>query len=125
MTDAVVGIVTAIASGAGGSIGSSGAAALGRLIVGLRAKFHSDPTARRALEIAVESPVVKEDLAAILHDRVASDPIFGEWLLGLWAEIAPQLNVDTSRQKNVISGNVKGNAIQARDIQGDIHFGRE
>ena len=125
MDDAVVGIVTAIASGAGGSIGGSGAAALGRLISALRAKFHRDPATRGTLEIAVESPdsqVAVDDLAAILRDRIASDPEFGEWLVNLWTEIAPQLRVSTSRQTNIISGTVKGDAIQARDIQGGIHF---
>ena len=125
MDDVVVGIVTAIASGVGGSIGGSGAVALGRLVSALRAKFHGDPAARGTLEIAVESPdsqVAGDGLAAILRDRIASDPGFGEWLVDLWTGTAPQLHVSTSKQTNVISGTVKGDAIQARDIQGGIHF---
>jgi hypothetical protein len=92
MDDAVIGIATAIASGAGGSIGASGAAALGRLISALRAKFRGDPAARGTLEIAVESPgsqAAGDDLVAVLRARIANDPGFGEWLLGLWIEVAP------------------------------------
>jgi hypothetical protein len=122
MSDVVAGIVTAIASGAGGSIGSSGATALGRLIAALREKFHGDPSAARELEIAVESPSAGEHLAVVIRDRIASDPAFEKWLLTLWAEIAPQVRVEATKQENVISGNVKGHAIQARDIQGGINF---
>lgn len=123
MDDAIMGIVTAIASGAGGSIGAGGAAALGRLISALRVRFRGDPAARGTLEIAVESPgtrVAGEDLVAVLRARIASDPGFGEWLQSLWIEVAPEL--DAGKQTNVISGTVKGNVIQARDIQGGIHF---
>ena len=125
MDDAVIGIATAIASGAGGSIGASGAAAVGRLISALRAKFRGDPAARGTLEIAVESPgsqAAGDDLVAVLRTRIANDPGFGEWLLGLWIEVAPQLRVDAGHQTNIISGTVKGNAIQARDIRGGVTF---
>jgi hypothetical protein len=123
MDDAIMGIATAIASGAGGSIGASGAASVARLISALRAKFRGDPGARGTLEIAVESPgsqVAGEELVAVLRARTASDPGFGEWLLSQWVEVAPQL--DAGKQTNVISGTVKGNVIQARDIHGGIHF---
>jgi hypothetical protein len=123
MDDAIMGIATAIASGAGGSIGASGAASVARLISALRARFRGDPGARGTLEIAVESPgsqVAGEELVAVLRARTASDPGFGEWLLSQWLEVAPQL--DAGKQTNVISGTVKGNVIQARDIQGGIHF---
>lgn len=123
MDDAIMGIATAIASGAGGSIGASGAASVARLISALRAKFRGDPGARGTLEIAVESPgsqVAGEELVAVLRARTASDPGFGEWLLSQWVEVAPQL--DAGKQTNVITGTVKGNVIQARDIHGGIHF---
>ena len=123
MDDAIMGIATAIASGAGGSIGASGAASVARLISALRAKFRGDPGARGTLEIAVESPgsqVAGEELVAVLRARTASDPGFGEWLLSQWVEVAPQL--DAGKLTNVITGTVKGNVIQARDIHGGIHF---
>ncbi len=125
MDDAIIGIITALASGACGSLGASGAAALGRLVSALRAKFRGDPAARGALEIAAESPdgrAAGEDLAAVLQARIAGDPRFGEWLLHLWTEVAPDLSADTDRHTNIITGTVTGHAIQARDIHGGIHL---
>lgn len=125
MDDAVIGIATAIASGAGGSIGAGATAALARLIAALRAKFRGDPAAQDMLEIAAESPssqAAEEDLVAVLRSRIASDPGFGEWLLSLWIEVAPQLESDGEKQTNIVSGTIKGNVIQARDIRGGVHF---
>lgn len=128
MDDLVVAVVTAIASGAGGSLGTSGAAAVGRLISALRAKFRHSPAARGALEIAVEEPTdpdVREALQAALNELIKRDAQFGQWLVTLWEEISPELPAPDCSSKNIIHGDVHGTAVQARDIRGGIHINRD
>ncbi|HEX4830573.1 MAG TPA: hypothetical protein VH478_05710 [Trebonia sp.] len=127
MVDLAAEIVTAVASGAGGSIGSRGAEAIGRLVAGLRERFRGRAESRGALEISLESPedpVARESLASVLREHMERDPEFGEWLARAWAEIAPGGAADASNSANVISGTVQGNVVQARDVHGDIHLGR-
>jgi hypothetical protein len=85
--DLVVAVATAIASGAGDSLGTSGAAAVGRLISALRAKFQHSPAARRALEMAVDEPTDPDAGAALqvaLNELITRDAEFGQWLATLW-----------------------------------------
>jgi hypothetical protein len=119
-------IVTAIASGAGRSLAAEGMEALRRLIAALRDKFRSEPQSRGTLEIAIEAPddpAASQNLAALLRERCLQDEDFREWLGRLWAPIGRDLAVDESRSANVISGNVEGHVVQARDVQGGIRIG--
>jgi hypothetical protein len=72
---------------------AEGMEALRRLIAVLRDKFRSEPRFRGTLEIAIEAPIGRD------------------------------LAVDRSRSANVISGNVEGHIVQARDAQGGIRIG--
>jgi hypothetical protein len=126
MVDLAAEIVTAVASGAGGSFGSRGAEAIGRLVSMLRAKFRGQPESRGALEISLESPddpAARESLAAMHRKQVSQDAEFGEWLARAWAEVQPELRADASNSVNVITGTVQGAVVQARDVHGDIHLG--
>ena len=128
MGDLAVEIVTAIATGAGDSLAAKGIEAVGRLISALRAKFRGDPGSRGTLEIAVEAPddlAARENLVTLLRDRILHDAEFGEWLENLWAEVAPDIQEDASKSVNIVHGNVKGNVVQSRDVQGGIHLGKE
>jgi hypothetical protein len=58
-----------------------------------------------------------------LRGRILADPAFSEWLEGLWSEVGPHLQVDTSRSVNIVHGEVRGNVIQSRDVHGGIHLG--
>jgi hypothetical protein len=119
-------IVNAIASSAGNSLGAKGAEAAARMISALRAKLRRDPVSRGALEIAVEAPAepaALESLVSLLRERAAKDTEFGAWLAGLWAEVRPDLQAGESTTVNVIGGTVYGNVVQARDIEGGVHFG--
>jgi hypothetical protein len=128
MVDLAAEIVTAIASGAGDSLGARGVAAAGRLISALRARLRSDPGSRGTLEIALEAPAEQtalESLAALLRDRVTRDAEFGLWLANLWDEVGPDLKLNDGVSVNVIHGTVQGNIVQARDVHGNIHIGSE
>jgi hypothetical protein len=127
MDDVVVAVVTAISSGAGGSLGASGAAAVGRLISALRAKFRHSPAALGALEVAVGEPTdpdAEEALQVALNELTTGDAEFGQWLATLWGEISQELPPYDGSSKNIILGDVHGTAVQARDIHGGIHINR-
>jgi hypothetical protein len=118
-------VVTAIASGAGGSIGTTGAQAIGRLISALRTRFLGQPAERGILEISLESPgnaTAKDQPAIILRDHIRGDAEFEEWLASLWTEIQTDLQASVSNSTNVITGTVHGSVIQARDVHGGIHL---
>jgi hypothetical protein len=126
MVDLAAEVVTAIASGAGGSIGGKGAEAITQIVSALRAKFRGRPVSRGALEISLEAPddmTARDQLAVILRDHMRDDAQFREWLSALWAQVSPDVLPDASASANIISGAVHGNVIQARDVHGDIHLG--
>jgi hypothetical protein len=126
MIDLAAEIVTAIASGAGGSLGAKGTEAMSRLLSGLRARFRHQPESRGALEISVEEPgdlAAREHLVALLREHMGSDDEFAAWLANLWAEVRPALQAGGSVSANVVSGTVHGSVVQARDIQGGIRQG--
>jgi hypothetical protein len=128
MDDLVVAVATAIASGAGGSLGTSGAAAVGRLISALRAKFRHSPTIRGALEIAVDEPTDPGAGAALqvaLNELITRDAEFGQWLATLWEETRQELPSHDCSSKNIIHGEVHGTVVQARDIHGGIHINHD
>lgn len=125
MIDLAVEVVTAIASGAAGSLGSKGTEAAGRLLAALRAKFRGHPASRGALEISVENPdddTARYDLISMLREHIGHDAEFAALLAKLWNEIRSALEADAVRSANHISGTVHGSAIQARDVQGGIHL---
>lgn len=126
MFDLAAEVVTAIASGAGGSIGAKGAEAISRLISALRARFRGRAVSRGALEISLEAPddlAARDQLAAIMRDHMHDDAEFREWLSALWAQVRPDVQPAASAPANIITGTVHGNVVQARDIHGDINLG--
>jgi hypothetical protein len=128
MDDLVVAVVTAIAAGTGDSLGTSGAAAVSRLISALRAKFRHSPAARGALEIAVDEPTdpdAGEALQLALNELITRDAEFRQWLATLWEEISQELPSHDRSSKNIIHGDVRGTAVQARDIHGGLHLNRD
>jgi hypothetical protein len=125
MVDIAVEVVTAITSGAAGSLGSKGTEAVGRLLSTLRTKFRGHAASRGTLEISVEKPddaAARDNLISMLRDHIGRDAEFAALLAKLWNEIRPTLEADANRSVNVISGTVHGSVIQARDVQGGIHL---
>jgi hypothetical protein len=91
---------------------------LARLV---RERFSHDENARKALDSAKNAPHDPAAVAALVEalDRLASaDPEFAIQIRHLWHQFALEGNVMNS------IGSSKGPAVQARDIHGDIHFGK-
>jgi hypothetical protein len=98
-----------------------------RAVAGLyqlvRDRFADDPVATAVLEAAEgapeDSPQVRA-LGAVLEQTAAADPEFGDVLRRAHAEAGGV--TQTGRVTNHISGTVKGNVVQAGDIQGGVTF---
>ena len=126
MIDIAAEVITAIASGAGGSLGAKGAEAINHLISALRERLRGHPASMGALEVILEDPAsatAGEHFLALLRDHLRDDPEFREWLASSWGEIRPALQADTGSSANIVSGTVHGTVVQARDVQGGIHLG--
>jgi hypothetical protein len=126
MIDLAGEIASAIASGAGGSLGARGAEMMERLISALWEKLRSNPTARGTLEITIKDPsdsAARERFQSLLRDHIARNAEFGAWLANRWSEVQPALEANTSQSANVINGTVRGHVVQARDVHGGIHLG--
>ncbi|WP_228709497.1 hypothetical protein [Amycolatopsis keratiniphila] len=108
---------------------SIAAAVAGRAVAGLyqliKAKFADDPDASAVLEAAegaaADSKEVGE-LAAALEEKQGADPAFGERLREEWDRVTVEQNAGSGGVANQVSGQVGGNVVQARDIQGGISF---
>jgi hypothetical protein len=119
-------LVSALASSGGRAVAGAVASAIGRLAAGLRDKFRKDPTARGALEIVVDDPgdvEAKENLAVLLDQHVKQDPEFSAWLRTEWGLVRPLIAQVDRSVANTVCGNVSGNVVQARDIEGGVHVG--
>lgn len=127
MVDLAAEVAQAAASGAAGRLAEGGIEAVTRLVSALRERFRGDAPARGTLEIALEEPgdaAALGGLEELLRDRIRDDAGFAAWLGSLWAETAPAVTADGSRSSNIVSGTVRGDVIQARDVHGGIHVGR-
>ncbi|MFI6302282.1 MULTISPECIES: hypothetical protein [Amycolatopsis] len=108
---------------------SIAAAVAGRTVAGLyqllKAKFADDPDASAVLDAAegaAEDSVEVRELAATLEKTQAADPVFGEQLRQEWERATVDQHAEADGVTNQVSGQVSGNVVQARDIQGGIKF---
>jgi hypothetical protein len=96
--------------------------AAGSLYDLVKSAFHRHPKAAEALEAAngaaPESAPVQA-LAERLAEVEAAEPAFREQLRTEWAKIEVSQRGGVN---NLITGNVTGKVVQARDITGDINF---
>jgi hypothetical protein len=108
---------------------SIAAALASRTVIGLyqlvKEKFADDPSATAILEAAEgaggDSPEVHE-LGAKLASMEAVDSEFAQRLRVEWERSGGDLHAESGGVVNDISGEVRGNVLQARDIHGDITF---
>lgn len=113
----IAGAVAAKAAEAALGGGKKAVTALIRLV---RERFRNDSEAQEALEAAELRPsdaTTVADLAQALNRLATEDPGFDAEIRELWAHAVTEGDV-----VNTITGTVNGPAIQARDIQGGIHF---
>lgn len=106
--------------------GRSAWAALVRLV---RSRFGDDPTAEETLSAATAHPeddAKVESLAYELARAERVDPQFGQQLRSLWEQADTDVRVESGGVVNQVSGTVRGNVVQARDITtGGVSFGRK
>lgn len=94
----------------------------------VRRRFRSDPAAEEALEAAEADPSDSghlDRLRAALERLAAEDPAFDTELRALWREVQPHLAAASGGVVNMVSGDVRGGVVQARDVHGGITFGSD
>lgn len=94
----------------------------------VRSAFKRHPKAVEALTAAenadnknADSPEVTA-LADSLANVVGADPRFDRELRAAWARVQTAQHAERGGVNNLITGNVSGKVLQARDITGDISF---
>lgn len=103
------------------AIGKSTVDAVVRLV---RRKLGGEVRARGVLERAESdqaSLIDQQALAEELARAAARDRFFAEELSRLWQRVSEESPGPVS---NILTGEVHGNAVQARDVHGGIVFGR-
>jgi hypothetical protein len=102
--------------------GKGGLAALIRLI---RGRFRgSEPREAAILQAALEHPddeARRRELAVVLAQMMAEDPVFREHLQMCWRAVAVEVAEDRSTVTNRFSGTAE-KVVQARDITGDVRL---
>jgi hypothetical protein len=108
---------------------SIAAALASRSVVGLyklvKSKFSDDPEATAVLEAAEgaaeDTPAMKK-LQQKLTEAQTKDPTFAGKLQDEWERAQVANQAETGGVVNSVTGNVSGNVVQAREIQGGISF---
>ena len=125
-------ILTAIAGAVAKEAVTVGGKAIGKLVQRVKEKFAKDPGAEVVLASAQKDPdntAWVDALAQVLHRTEETDPVFAADLRELWSTAKSEVTVNASKAKqraesrgvnNNISGTVGGNAIQARNVNGEI-----
>lgn len=122
MSDPVtLAVAAAIAGKVSESLTDAARSALKRLRRAVRERFFDTPEARRALEAAQEDPDDEPALArlsAYVSEAEERDPAIRR----LTDELRSHLSATHGGVINHISGDVRGNVVQARDITGGVHL---
>jgi hypothetical protein len=90
----------------------------------VKKKFAGRKEAKAALEAAEGKPADSPEVLALaghLERTEAEDPQFATELRQRWNSLSVQ-QADHGSVNNQISGTVRGNVVQAQDIQGGISF---
>jgi hypothetical protein len=129
VTDAVaVAVASALAGKVAEAALAGGRTACNALLKTVRERFGRDKVAVKALEAALRKPedeFAVAELADTLKRVMAEDTAFAAQVRTLWLRASTELSVGDDGVSNSVSGIVRGNLIQARDmrVEGGIHFG--
>jgi hypothetical protein len=105
------------------ALAGRGASSLYELV---KNKLANRPTAIAALESAKGKPEDSPEVVVLadhLHQATTEDPGFRDQLTTTWNASQVDQNASTGGVANTISGDISGNALQARDIEGNVSFG--
>jgi hypothetical protein len=121
-------IAAAVATQAVSGLSEAGKAALKAVVRLIRRKLSTDEESASALAQAQAEPADDarvRGLAAALHRAIEDDQRFAEELYGRWQDLQQcMLVAGQDHVVNTVSGDIRGNLVQARDIRGGISFGR-
>ncbi|OLF13530.1 hypothetical protein [Actinophytocola xanthii] len=108
---------------------SIAAALAAKAVTGLydfvRDRLANRPGATEVLEAAAGAQPDSAEVVAlgeVLATAEAADPEFGIELRARWHAASVEQRADRGGVTNQVSGSVRGNVVQARDIQGGISF---
>jgi hypothetical protein len=102
-------------------LGEAGKSAVSALVRLVRRKLSPRGAAQDVLERAEHDPTDRAQVLALaeeLRRAATEDHLFAAELDRLWRDV-----LDERPVVNSISGKVRGNVVQARDIGGDVTFG--
>jgi hypothetical protein len=89
----------------------------------IKAKSADNPDASAVLDAAegaAEDSAEVRELAATLEKKQATDLTFGTYLRQEWERATVEQHAECDGVTNQVSGQVSGNLVRARDIQGGI-----
>lgn len=118
-------IAAALAAGTTAALSDGVRALVTQLASLVRERFRRSPSDREVLASATHAPrdrTTVRGLAEALDRHMRDDPAFAERLRAIWTEIAAVEAGDRDQITNVVSGQVHGSVVQARDVQGGITF---
>lgn len=116
-------VATALATGTTAALSDGVRMLLTKLVAVVRERFQRDASDQAIMAAAIREPQDSarvEHLIAALERHIQEDPAFGERVRSLWIEIAESAR--RAGVTNVVSGEVHGPVLQARDVQGGITF---
>jgi hypothetical protein len=128
MTDPLTAAVaTTLATKAVAGLSEAGKKAFDRLARLVRRKLSPDSRSSGTLHWAQTYPASgthRRDLADALSRAMVDDPHFAEQLVNLWRYVQEDREgASRSSALNVVSGDIDGKIVQARDIHGQASFG--
>jgi hypothetical protein len=118
-------IATALVTGAAAALSDGVRTLVTKLASLVRERFRRNPSDQEILDSAVSAPsdhTTVRGLADALDRHMRADPVFARQLRALWTEIVAAEAGACDGVSNVIRGQVHGNVVQARDVQGGISF---
>jgi hypothetical protein len=118
-------LATALAGQLATGLGAAGKAAVQKIREILQRRSERDPETHAALEAAQQPSAGQPEIKALAErlDQVAQrDQEFAEQVREARAVVHNEISAHDNSVVNHNTGNV-GNLVQARDIQGGIHFG--
>jgi hypothetical protein len=118
-------IATALVAGMAAAANDNVRALINGLVSLVRERFRRTPSDQETLDSAVRAPsdpTTVRRLAEALDRRMRADPAFAQQLRARWAEIVAAEAALRDQVANTVKGPVRGNVVQARDVQGGITF---
>lgn len=116
-------LASALAGQAATALSKAGALAVQKIRDILRKRSEQDPETQTALDAAEQPSASDAEVAALaqrLREIATASPELADQLRAEGARVHDEISAHSGGVVNINSGNVSGNVIQARDINGPI-----